>query len=200
MYNNEPFEDYIRQVLGYPEATYTTNNMPTNNLYGLNNYALNSGMQNRSEIEKCYPEIYNVIYPMIAEKCNRTSGTITRETVEEISKEITSTIEPSANDMKININVQNESIKSNSSISTSLKKTNEKAAVENRSSGSGNLGDLVKILVIRELLSNQNNRPPMPPPGPGPRPPFPPGGRPPVGPPPPPRHRGYIDYNDIYEY
>ena len=102
--------------------------------------------------------------------------------------------------MKININVQNESIKSNSSISTSLKKTNEKAAVENRSSGSGNLGDLVKILVIRELLSNQNNRPPMPPPGPGPRPPFPPGGRPPVGPPPPPRHRGYIDYNDIYEY
>ena len=66
MYKNEPFEDYIRQVLGYPEATYTTNSMPTNNLYGLNNYALNSGMQNRSEIEKCYPEIYNVIYPMIA--------------------------------------------------------------------------------------------------------------------------------------
>ena len=40
----------------------------------------------------------------------------------------------------------------------------------------------------------------MPPPGPGPRPQFPPGGRPPVGPLPPPRYRGYIDYNDIYEY
>lgn len=200
MYNNEPFEEYIRQVLGYPDATYTTNSIPTNNLYGLNNYALNSGMQNRSEIEKCYPEIYNVIYPMIVEKCNRTSGTVTRETVEEISKEITSTIEPSANDMRVNINIQNESIKSNSSTSTSLKKTNEKAAAENRSSGSGSLGDLVKILVIRELLSNQNNRPPMPPPGPGPRPPFSQGARPPVAPPPPPRPRGYIDYNDIYEY
>ena len=198
MYNNEPFEEYIRQVLGYPNVSNTTNSISSNNLYEQNNYVLNSRVQNRSEIEKCYPEIYNVVYPMIAEKCNRTSGTITRETVEEISKEITATIEPSVNDMKVNINIQNESMKSSSSTSTNLRKTNEKNIPENRSSGSGNLCDLVKILVIRELLENNNNRPPMPPPGPGPRPPFPPGGRPPVGPPP--RHRGYMDYNDIYEY
>lgn len=200
MYNNEPFEEYIRQVLGYPNVSNTTNSISNNNLYEQNNYVLNSSLQNKGEIEKCYPEIYNVVYPMIAEKCNRTSGTITRETVEEISKEITATIEPSVNDMKVNVNIQNESIKSSSSTSTNLRKTNEKNIPENRSSGSGNLCDLVKILVIRELLENNNNRPPMPPPGPGPRPPFPPGGRPPVGPPPPPRHRGYMDYNDIYEY
>ena len=67
-----------------------------------------------------------------------------------------------------------------------------------------NLRDLIKILLLRELLNRPGNRPPVRPPrppfpgGPG-RPPFPGGpgpGRPPMRPPMMPR--GLEDYN-IYE-
>ena len=54
------------------------------------------------------------------------------------------------------------------------------------------LSDIVRILLLRELLGRPGypaNRPPFPPPG---RPPFPP-----YMPPRPPYNR---DYNDLYEY
>ena len=57
---------------------------------------------------------------------------------------------------------------------------NEKETRESRNPG---IRDLIKILILRELLKN-NHRPPMPPP----RPPFPGNGRPPI------RPRIYEDY------
>ena len=70
---------------------------------------------------------------------------------------------------------------------------------EDRQFRNRNLRDLIKILLIRELLGGIRNpgRPPMPPPRPPMRPPFPGGpGRPPFGPGPRPNNR----YYDIYEY
>lgn len=210
MYNNEPFEEYIRQVLGYHNIEKSTNNDFTNNNY---NYL----RTNENELENYYPEIYKIVYPMINQKCTRMSGEITKEKIEEATLEIVSTIEPQVNETKMNINIQNEMTQTTSatkSISSNRKDTNSnnistnskenRSAEESRISNNRNLNDLIKILIIRELLGKPggggirpNPRPPFPP-GLGPRPPFPPGGRPPVGPPPQPR--GYFEYNDIYEY
>ena len=48
MYNNEPFEEYIRQVLGYHNIEKSTNNDFTNNNY---NYL----RTNENELENYYP-------------------------------------------------------------------------------------------------------------------------------------------------
>ena len=114
----------------------------------------------------------------------------------------------------MNINIQNEMTQTTSatkSISSNRKDTNSnnistnskenRSAEESRISNNRNLNDLIKILIIRELLGKPGGggiRPNPMPPGFRPRPPFPPGGRPPVDPPPQPR--GYFEYNDIYEY
>ena len=57
MYNNEPFEEYIRQVLGYHNIEKSTNNDFTNNNY---NYL----RTNENELENYYPEIYKIVYPL----------------------------------------------------------------------------------------------------------------------------------------
>lgn len=122
----------------------------------------------------------------------------------------------------MNINLQNElnenriktsEVYKNTAISETSKGSNlqannlkpiqENPKNENRSSRGNeekrfrrnNLSDLIKILIIRELLGSPGGRPPRPP-FPGPRPPFP-GGRPHIGHPPMPR--GYLEYEDIYE-
>ena len=54
MYNNEPYEEYIRSILGYPNYS---NNYFENNNYFANNYP---NLQNNSEIESFYPQIQNL--------------------------------------------------------------------------------------------------------------------------------------------
>lgn len=76
---------------------------------------------------------------------------------------------------------------------------------ETRRITNNNLRDLIKILIIRELLNRPNIRPPRPPRPPHHRPPFPdfPGGPGGGGPRPPimPRDLEYSqDYYDIYEF
>ena len=91
-----------------------------------------------------------------------------------------------------------------------LRQAQEKQKNENRGGKNdgekrfrrNNLADLIKILIIRELLNRPGERPPRPlmpgsrPPFPGHRPPFP-GERPPMGPSS--MSRGYFRYDDIYE-
>lgn len=238
MYNNESFDDYIRQVLGYPNHTQSYTTPQYNNYSYLDNSNMrdntmannNIRMFNEDELEGCYPEIYKVVYPMIKKRCSQINEQVTEELIEQITEEITSTIEPSGtNDIQVNINLQNElnenriktsEVYKNTGISETAKSSNlqannlrqvqENQKNENRSPikneekrfRRNSLADLIKILIIRELLSRPGGRPPkhpMPgpkPPFPGPRPPFP-GGRPHVGLPPMPR--GYFEYDDIYE-
>ena len=226
MYNNESFDDYIRQVLGYPnnEYSYTPQQYDNYSYPNHSNITDNNvvNMINEDELESCYPEIYKVVYPMIKKRCSQIN--------EKVTEEIASTIEPTdINDIQVNINLQNElnenriktsdvykntaiseTSKSLNSQTNNLRQAQEKQKNENRGSKSdgekrfirNNLADLIKILIIRELLNRPGGRLPRPsipgsrPPFPGHRPPFP-GERPPMGPPPMPR--GYFRYDDIYE-
>lgn len=200
---DESYENYIRSILGYPMCTENSNAMPYPNYEYTSNYRQN---MNRKELEECYPEIYKLIFPMVTKTCDSIQEPITKELVEQLTDNIYFAIEGN-DEVNININLTNE-VGENTSTSRENRqtKTEEKQERETRSPRpvNRNLRDLIKILLLRELLNRPGNRPPVRPPrppfpgGPG-RPPFPGGpgpGRPPMRPPMMPR--GLEDYN-IYE-
>ena len=199
MYDNQ-YEEYIRSVLGYP----STANMNQNQMYQ-NEYPNPSQINMRNDLEECYPEIYKIIYPMVKKACDGNMGANSREEIERMSDEIYSALEDS-NQINVNINLGNTVSTTNMNRTQNRteiskeefqKKNSEKQEVENRnietesriSPRNNNLRDLIKILLIRELLRRRHNHfPPRPPHNP--RPPM----RPPIMP------RNYQPLYDIYEY
>lgn len=215
MYNNI-YEEYIRNIIGYPSNA-------TNNCYSCNmnmeetSYTNNSQVP-KSQIEQCYPEIYKIIYPMVKKACNDNFNLNTEEEIDKITNEIYYAIEDN-NQINININLENavrtktpENASNrnqkevvNSKENLSEQSMNNTRNTETRRITNNNLRDLIKILIIRELLNRPNIRPPRPPRPPHHRPPFPgfPGGPGGGGPRPPmmPRDLEYSqDYYDIYEF
>lgn len=199
MYDNQ-YEEYIRSVLGYP----STANMNQNQMYQ-NEYPNPSQINMRNDLEECYPEIYKIIYPMAKKACDGNMGANSREEIERMTDEIYSALEDS-NQINVNINLGNTVSTTNMNRTQNRteiskeefqKKNSEKQEVENRnietesriSPRNNNLRDLIKILLIRELLRRRHNHfPPRPPHNP--RPPM----RPPIMP------RNYQPLYDIYEY
>ena len=198
MYDNQ-YEEYIRSVLGYP----STANMNQNQMYQ-NEYPNPSQISMRNDLEAFYPEIYKIIYPMVQKACDGNMGANSREEIEQMTDEIYSAIEDN-NQINLNINLGNTVSTTNLNTQNRnelhkeevQKKSSEKQEVENRntegesriSPRNNNLRDLIKILLIRELLRRRHNHfPPRPPHNP--RPPM----RPPIMP------RNYQPLYDIYEY
>ena len=198
MYDNQ-YEEYIRSVLGYP----STANMNQNQMYQ-NEYPNPSQISMRNDLEAFYPEIYKIIYPMVQKACDGNMGANSREEIEQMTDEIYSAIEDN-NQINLNINLGNTISTTNLNTQNRnelhkegvQKKSSEKQEVENRntegesriSPRNNNLRDLIKILLIRELLRRRHNHfPPRPPHNP--RPPM----RPPIMP------RNYQPLYDIYEY
>lgn len=154
MYNN--YEEYMQSVLG----------MNMQNTYPQYNPAFyEPRMQepNLTEINKLYPEIYGVVYPMIQKACGKRNIVGINDTqINEMVEEIYNAIE--INEIPENRNAE-------------TKNTREKET--RRPNNNYLLRDLIRILIIRELLQGGNHmpRPPMPCPGgncgmPGGRPPI----------------------------
>ena len=199
MYDSQ-YEEYIRSVLGYP----STANMNQNQMYQTE-YPNPSQVNRRNDLEEFYPEIYKIIYPMVQKACDGNMGANSREEIEQMTDEIYSAIEDN-NQINVNINLGNtisttnmNRMQNRNEISKEeiQKKSPEKQEVKNRntegesriSPRNNNLRDLIKILLIRELLRRRHNHFPSRPPH-HPRPPM----RPPIMP------RNYQPLYDIYEY
>lgn len=210
--NDESYEEYIRSILGYQKSNTSYDNSFCNNE---SNCKFEGRNTIKLELEEFYPEIYKIIYPMIEKGCNKIKSPITRDSIESITDEIFYAIEAeSKKDFSENRNIQTKSMENkdfesrNNEIRYNSYKRGEDRQYLNR-----NLRDLIKILLIRELIG-RNNRPgwipPVGPPIPPPRPPFPGNNNPPSRPPfignerpntgnaqrPPIRTR---EYSDIYE-
>ena len=183
MYNN-PYEEYMRNSLGY-------NQMPMMNMNQMNmNYMMpemyeteGNFMCNQTSVEDMYPEIYRIIYPMICKACMAVNENVTEDLVSRITNEVYMNIE--------HMEIVNETRSSSISVSPQSSKNIKSDSLSNKSSSNINsisnntrqetrqrnplLRDLIRILVLRELIGNPG-RPPRP------RPPFNPPGRPPFGP------------------
>ena len=217
---NETYDDYIRSILGYPARNkleqYNQEMPEYQNYQEYRNPTFNTNINisgNNVELENSYPEIYKIVYPMIAKKCeNARSETFSKSDIENMTDEIYYALEEKQ-EKRININLTNDingtKTQNSSAVSTSAKVENKRPdvkisqkAIENSEKRQINSGlrDLIQILLIRELLNRPRPpfRPPMPnPPGPGPRPPMRPPFRP--GPGRPPFNRDFGSYNDLYE-
>ena len=205
------YEDYMRNVLGYdpnptPSCTY---NMPEN-AYVMQAsvtapYQMVEPMRNQEivdDLESMYPEIYRLVNPMVCKACEMNTRPITKQVVEEMTDAIFAAIEV---DETINIEVKKESTSTvkketrevNKNVRPQTKEVREtktpkeETRTETRQRPNNYLlRDIIKILILNNLLNRPGGgrppfppRPPMPgpgprppmPPGPGPRPPFPPG-------------------------
>ena len=137
---------------------------------------------------------------MVSKRCENVRADLSNEELEKMTDEIYFALE-SKNETQLNINLKND-VRTSSSVNA---RKADVSATESPKRGTrqfnSGLRDLVKILLIRELLNRPRPFPPRPPvrppmpPGPGPpmRPPFGPGGRPPF-----PREFE-VDNYDLYE-
>lgn len=154
MYNS--YEEYMQNVLGM-NMNMTNTYMPSNNYY-------EPRMQesNLQEVNKFYPEIYGIVYPVVQKVCSRRGATTLNEPlINEMVDEVYSVIEPREEEdssREVGQNLKNGDVKN--------PRVKEK---ETRRPINNSLRDLIRILIIRELLQGgwQGNRPRPPRPGPG---------------------------------
>ena len=180
MYENE-YEDYIRSILGYP---LNYDNYVNYNNQGEENLQSNPNLESNLEIEKYYPEIYKLIYPMILKKCNEYTDSrknMDREEIEKMTDEIYFAIEETK-EVEIDLNSKNKTnqnqmvnrqIDGARRIDTRINEPISRFEKRENRQMNNTLRDLIKILLIRELL-NRLQRPGRVPPPPyiPPRPPM----------------------------
>lgn len=167
------YEDYMQNLVGFTGGFYP-NTYEEQNFRTYGNY-YQSNFQNRNEefglnvyeLEDSYPEIYNIVYPMVKKVCRVNTMPVTQKSIDDMVEEVLTNIE-SNQAIQLNINLNNETLVQNRDEQQPNK--NEEV-IENRSCSNCRrnslLGDLIKILLLRELGDRPANRP-----GHGPRPPF----------------------------
>lgn len=151
MYN--VYQEYINSIfhtdLNYNrlEQTNFENTVNTNQLF--------QNSINNQNIEKFYPELYKLIYPMIQNACMKNTNELSEETINNIVKEIYSNFVSDDNN-----NDEFRSGKSSEAVSvvksknfTSINSKKSETIPEKSEIKQDNyvLRDLIKILVLREL-------------------------------------------------
>ena len=102
------YEDYMRQVLGYPindPNIYESYDYRNSETYEDTYSSRNQVMSNLSEeeIRDCYPEIYNLVYPMVCKVCDTNTQPITRELIEKMTDEVYLAIEDTSTVVNIRV-------------------------------------------------------------------------------------------------
>lgn len=199
------YEDYMRQVLGYPindPNIYETYDYRNENTYSSNQVQNNL---TEAEMKALYPDSYNIIYPLVCKACEANNEPISKSVVDKMTDDVYKLVERNETVVNTKIEAQN---RENSRVSArqemkrelTPKRTPIKTETrETRQPNNPLLRDLIRILILQRLFGGgaitpprpMPPRPPFPPVGPG-RPPFP-GGRPPYGPG---MNRMDIDYSE----
>ena len=158
MYNYS-YEDYMNNLLGY-----NMNNR--NNMYMMNQPMIEpmyeeenvfTYAQSNSELEECYPDIYKIVYPMICKSCLYVTEEITPELVERITNEIYENLETDEapqekRGAEVKINYSN--IRNNRNVGQYNRNIHEDTEKEAKRQRNIFLNDLIKILVLRELIGS----------------------------------------------
>ena len=184
MYNNV-YQEYINNMIGVstPKPVNFENSFE---------YNTNYRNQDVMNLEKLYPDLYKLLYPMIQKACMKNTKPLTEAVLEEMTAEIYSNFVSKEDGTFLNINLTNEVRSASKPLENKVDKTSakitsttskseetrnsEKSETRNFRPNNFVLRDLIRILLIRELIGRpQRPNPPPPPMIPG----FPGGSRPP---------------------
>lgn len=151
MYNSS-YEEYMANVLGY-------NIRPTNTYQNMGNM-YNMQQENHYEdigLENLYPDTYRMIYPMVQKVCMRATGVINEELISDMTNEVyNAMVERETRESK-------EVAKNSSEVRNNISQNTRK--IEETRQNNFMLRDLIRILIIRELLRRRRTgRTPMRPP------------------------------------
>ena len=199
------YEDYMRQVLGYPindPNIYETYDYRNENTYSSNQVQNNL---TEAEMKALYPDSYNIIYPLVCKACEANNEPISKSVVDRMTDDVYKLVERNETVVNIKIEAQNREnshVSARQEMKRELTPKSTPIKTETRETRQPNnplLRDLIKILILQRLFGGgaitpprpMPPRPPFPPVGPG-RPPFS-GGRPPYGPG---MNRMDIDYSE----
>lgn len=165
------YEDYMRSVLGYP--------LENRNTYEIYNYSefpqmYSNSTRDSSEIMELYPDIYKIVNPMVCKICENNTKPITRELIDKMTDEIYLNLEskPDNNtvvNVKVNASVSSERQEKSNRVSKAedsmvdIKENLQNREDRQRMQNDNMLRDLIRILILNQLLgSNFPNRPPRP--------------------------------------
>lgn len=141
--NYTSYDEYMRSILGYPDMSMNMNtNMNMNYFDNINPYS--------DDLERMYPEVYRVVYPMVCRMCDNVSMPVTETMLDSMTDDIYDRVEA---DGRINIEVEVQLRDSDSDSSESRQMSRPRPRRRNRF-----LRDLIRILLIRELLGRRRPR------------------------------------------
>lgn len=112
------YEDYMREVLGYPVekqntySNYSNNYLQTNNtnlaaqyMQAENSYMLiNNRRYNENDFLNFYPEIYKIVNPMVCKICENNNEPITKELIQKMTDEVYNNLEETETPTVVNVN------------------------------------------------------------------------------------------------
>lgn len=140
--NYTNYDEYMRSILGYPDMRM---NMNTN--MNMMNQCDNSNPYS-DDLERMYPEVYRVVYPMVCRACDNVTMPVTESMLDSMTDDIYDRVEA---DSRINIEVEVQFRDNDSDESRQMSRPRPRP--RNRF-----LRDLIRILLIRELLGRRRPR------------------------------------------
>ena len=149
MYNSN-YEEYMQNVLGYSLRPQNTYQLPED-IYEM---PRNSSYESM-DLEGLYPDIYRMIQPMVQKVCMRATGVINEELINSMTDEV-------YNAMSEETRSSTDTKRSGTDVRTNNSQTIRR--VEEPRQNNYLLRDLIRILIIKELLRRRPGRPPI---GPG---------------------------------
>lgn len=140
--NYQSYDDYMRSVLGYSNMNCPNMDM---NMY-----------QASDDLERMYPDTYRIVYPMVVSACNMVTMPVTEEMVDRMTDDI---YDRAANDSRISIDIDIgiESREDNNDRQISDVSKQRRPRRRNRF-----FRDLIRILLLRELLGRRQRFPNRP--------------------------------------
>ena len=161
MYNYS-YEEYMNHLLGY--ANPTRQNMYTNAAEPYEDENAFTYNQTSNELEECYPDIYKIVYPMVCKACMHIHEDITEDLVDRLTNEIYEAVEndevaEETRSATMKINYSN--VRNNRNIRQVTRNEHMEIPKEEKRQRNFLLNDLIKILILRELLG-RGRRPPRP--------------------------------------
>lgn len=148
MYNSS-YEEYMQNVLGYNVRSQNTYQLPES-IYEMprgNSYE-------NMDLEELYPDIYRMIQPMVQKVCMRVTGVINEEIIVSMTDEVYNAMSEETKETR-------ESKEIKKGINEVRNNSQTVRKVEEPRQNNYLLRDLIRILIIKELLRRRPGRPPM---------------------------------------